>query len=50
MGPDGKLYALTIDGVIERYVVNPDGTLQNPESIYTIQDQYGARKKRLVSA
>ncbi len=48
MGPDGKLYALTIDGIIQRYVINPDGTLQNPQLIYTLQDEYGTRQPRLA--
>ena len=41
IGPDGKLYALTINGIIKRYVINPDGTLQDPQLIYTLQDEYG---------
>ncbi len=48
VGPDGKLYALTIDGIIQRYVINPDGTLQNPQLIYTLQDEYGTRQQTLA--
>lgn len=47
IGPDGKLYALTIDGIIQRYVINPDGTLQDPQLIYTIQNEYGTTKQTL---
>lgn len=43
IGPDGKLYALTIDGIIKRFVINADGTLGSPELIYTLQGEYGAR-------
>lgn len=48
MGPDGKLYATTIDGLIKRFPVNPDGTLGTPEIIYSLQDAYGARQARLL--
>lgn len=48
LGPDGKLYALSIDGVIKRFPVNPDGTLASPELIYSLQDAYGARKPRIA--
>ncbi|WP_158069982.1 CBM96 family carbohydrate-binding protein [Cnuella takakiae] len=37
-GPDGKLYATTIDGLIKRFTINPDGTLGNQEIIYSLQD------------
>lgn len=47
IGPDGKLYALSIDGIIKRFPVNPDGTLASPEIIYSLQDAYGARKPRI---
>lgn len=46
-GPDGKLYALSIDGVISRFPVNADGTLGKAESIYSIQDAAGTRQQRL---
>ncbi|WP_018615478.1 Ig-like domain-containing protein [Segetibacter koreensis] len=48
IGPDGKLYALSIDGVIKRFIINPDGTLQDPELLYSLQDEYEARTKRLA--
>lgn len=47
-GPDGKLYALTIDGIIQRYPVDSDGTLGTPQLIYTLQDEYGSRKESLA--
>ncbi len=48
VGPDGKLYALSIDGIIKRFVINPDGTLQTPELLYSLQDAYGKRQPRLA--
>jgi len=36
-GPDGKLYAATIDGHIYRYTINADGTLANPQTIDTVR-------------
>lgn len=43
-GPDGKLYALRIEGVLERYTVNhADGTLSNKEEITILRDKYGLR-------
>jgi hypothetical protein len=36
-GPDGRLYAGTFDGRVIRYAVRPDGTLDAPEAIGTIQ-------------
>ena len=47
MGPDGKLYALSIDGLINRYSIKPDGTLETPEPLYSLQDAYGTRTQRL---
>ena len=47
MGPDGKLYALTIDGIIKRFVINADGTLGKPELLYSLQDKAGVRTRRL---
>lgn len=47
-GPDGKLYALSIDGVIKRFTVNNDGTLSKPELLYGLQDATGARTERLA--
>ena len=48
VGPDGKLYALTIDGIIKRFTINADGTLGTPQLIYSLQDAYGTRKQRLA--
>ncbi len=48
IGPDGKLYALTIDGVIKRFAINSNGTLGNPELLYALQDAYGRRQQRLA--
>ncbi|MEO6219720.1 MAG: DNRLRE domain-containing protein, partial [Ginsengibacter sp.] len=48
MGPDGKLYALSIDGLIKRFPVNNDGTLGAPDTLYSLQDEYGVRQQRLA--
>ncbi len=48
IGPDGKLYALTIDGIIKRFSINSDGSLATPQLLYSIQDAYGTRKQRLA--
>ncbi len=48
IGPDGKLYALTIDGLIKRFSINPDGTLATPQILYSLQDAYGTRQQRLA--
>ena len=48
VGPDGKLYALTIDGIIKRFTIDSDGGLGNPELIYSLQDAYGTRQERLA--
>lgn len=48
IGPDGKLYALSIDGIIKRFTINPDGTLQDPQLIYSLQDAAGTRTPRLA--
>jgi hypothetical protein len=43
-GPDGKLYALRLDGLLERYTVNhTDGTLSEKQVISTLANKYGAR-------
>lgn len=47
IGPDGKLYALTVDGIIKRFAMEEDGSLGVPEQFYTIQDADGARTQRL---
>jgi N-acetylneuraminic acid mutarotase len=48
VGPDGKLYALTIDGIIKRFPINPDGTLGNAELLYSLQDFGGTRTEKLA--
>ncbi|MCU7548183.1 Ig-like domain-containing protein [Chitinophagaceae bacterium LB-8] len=48
IGPDGKLYALSIDGIIKRFTIKADGTLDTPQLIYALQDAYGARTPRLA--
>jgi len=48
IGPDKKLYALSIDGLIKRFTINSDGTLATPDSLYALQDAYGARQQRLA--
>ncbi|MEO6435846.1 MAG: Ig-like domain-containing protein, partial [Tepidisphaeraceae bacterium] len=40
-GPDGKLYAATIDGVIQRFSINADGTLGAPQNITSLQTKEG---------
>ncbi|QRQ99446.1 OmpL47-type beta-barrel domain-containing protein [Dyadobacter sandarakinus] len=43
-GPDGNFYALRLDGVIEKYTVNPaDGSLENQRLINTLVHKYGSR-------
>jgi glucose/arabinose dehydrogenase len=41
MGPDGRIYAGTMDGEIVRFDVKPDGTLGAPTVITTIIDNNG---------
>lgn len=48
IGPDEKLYALSIDGIIRRFSINPDGTLATPELLYSLQDAYGIRTPRIA--
>jgi glucose/arabinose dehydrogenase len=48
IGPDGKLYALSIDGIIKRFSINSDGTLGVPELLYSLQDAYGPRQPTLA--
>ena len=44
IGPDGKLYASTIDGLIQRFTINADGTLSSPQTFTTVQtNNTGAR-------
>lgn len=43
-GPDGKFYALRLNGIIERYDVNhSDGSLSNKKTIGTLYNKYGER-------
>ncbi len=48
IGPDGKLYALTINGIIKRFTINSDGTLSQPTLLFSLQDHYGTRVQRLA--
>ncbi|HLL42110.1 MAG TPA: Ig-like domain-containing protein, partial [Segetibacter sp.] len=48
IGPDGKLYALTIDGIIKRFSIKSDGTLSAPQLLYSLQNAYGTRTQRLA--
>ncbi len=48
IGPDGKLYALTLDGIIKRFSIHSDGILSPPELLYSLQDAYGTRTERLA--
>ena len=48
IGPDGKLYALTIGGIIRRFTINPDGTLGSSEILYSLQNAYGSMQLRLA--
>ena len=41
IGPDGKLYAGTLQGLIQRFTIQPDGTLSAPETINTLQAANG---------
>ena len=41
MGPDGDLYASTVDGIIQRFSINPDGTLSSPFDITSLQTAEG---------
>ncbi|MDQ3395071.1 MAG: Ig-like domain-containing protein, partial [Bacteroidota bacterium] len=47
IGPDGKLYATTIDGKIRRYPIADDGTLGIPE-IFSLKDLYGNSEERAI--
>lgn len=41
IGPDGKLYAGTVNGEILRFAINADGTLGTPQSITSLQTANG---------
>lgn len=44
IGPDGKFYALRLDGAIERYTINhADGSLSGQQIINTLINTYGKR-------
>ncbi|TLU96800.1 hypothetical protein FEM55_06655 [Dyadobacter sediminis] len=44
IGPDGKLYALRLDGIVERFDINhSSGMLSNLKTINTIVKKYGNR-------
>jgi glucose/arabinose dehydrogenase len=44
VGPDGKLYAGADDGRIFRYPIRPDGTLDSPQEIVSLQEaEHGKR-------
>ena len=44
MGPDGKLYAGTADGLILRYAIKSDGTLGSPQVIDSIRRANGGAR------
>ena len=43
IGPDGKLYGLSINGDIHRWDINADGTLANEETLTAWKAAYGSR-------
>ncbi|MEM9528983.1 MAG: Ig-like domain-containing protein, partial [Bacteroidota bacterium] len=43
IGPDGKLYGLTIGGALHRWDIETDGTLSGQQVINSLTDEYGAR-------
>jgi glucose/arabinose dehydrogenase len=43
-GPDGKLYASTLDGLILRFTVNADGSLSSPQTISTVNTANGGKR------
>lgn len=47
MGPDGMMYASTVDGEILRYAINGDGTFAAPQVITSLQSYEGGN--RLIS-
>ncbi|MDQ3441627.1 MAG: Ig-like domain-containing protein, partial [Planctomycetota bacterium] len=44
MGPDGKLYAASLEGLIQRFSINADGTLGAAENITSIQTNAGGNR------
>ena len=49
VGPDGKLYASTIDGLIQRFTINPDGTLSSPDDDWLNSCQTASPSRSQVS-
>jgi hypothetical protein len=47
-GPDGRLYAGTLTGLIHRFTVNADGTLSAPTVINTVQAGNGGGRRFLT--
>ncbi|MEM1324476.1 MAG: Ig-like domain-containing protein [Bacteroidota bacterium] len=43
IGPEGKLYGLTITGYIHRWTINTDGSLGSRQILSTIPNAYGER-------
>ncbi|MEO0732637.1 MAG: PKD domain-containing protein, partial [Bacteroidota bacterium] len=43
IGPDGKFYALSINGDVDRWTIESDGSLSNQETITTLTTAYGQR-------
>ncbi len=48
IGPDDKLYGLTITGDVHRWVVNTDGTLSDQEVISTLPADYGGAPRLAI--
>ena len=44
VGPDGKLYAATLEGLIIRYTIAADGTLTSPQTITSLQAANGGNR------
>ncbi|QOV91332.1 PA14 domain-containing protein [Humisphaera borealis] len=44
IGPDGKLYASSLSGLIQRFTINSDGTLGAAENITTVQTANGGNR------
>ncbi|HEV2292878.1 MAG TPA: carbohydrate-binding protein [Tepidisphaeraceae bacterium] len=44
LGPDGKLYAGTLEGLIQRFTINADGTLGTAENITSLQIAEGGNR------
>ncbi|THH39290.1 PKD domain-containing protein [Neolewinella litorea] len=43
IGPDQRLYGLRLSGTVDRWRIEPDGSLSNKETFTTLEDKYGAR-------